>query len=113
MQPPFIPIPDANTLTQVFTATEQGPVVLFKHDPYCGMSLAAFRALAGIAGPVYVVDVARQRELSASIAECTGVQHASPQVLVLRGGGAVWTASHRAITAAAVAQALQEPTAAR
>jgi hypothetical protein len=56
--------------------------------------------------PVYLVDVAQQQDLSRRIAEQTGVRHQSPQVLVLRQGEAVWSASHRAITAAAVIAAL-------
>lgn len=59
-------------------------------------------------GPVSLVDVARQRDLARRIAEQTGIRHESPQVLVLRDGVAVWSASHRAITAAAVAAALQQ-----
>jgi bacillithiol system protein YtxJ len=35
-------------------------------------------------------------------------RHESPQVIVLRQGRAIWSASHDAITAQAVATALQE-----
>ena len=112
MQTPFLPIPDQAILSQLLSASEQAPVVLLKHDPFCGISLAAVRALATVPAPVHVVDVARQHELSDRLAERTGVRHESPQVLVLRGGAAAWSASHRAITAEAVQQALQAQTAA-
>jgi bacillithiol system protein YtxJ len=81
-------------------------VVLFQHDPYCGTSRAAYREMSQVPEPVYLVDVAQQQDLSRRIAEQTGVRHQSPQVLVLRQGEAVWSASHRAITAAAVIAAL-------
>ena len=96
-------------LTQLLSASEQAPVVLLKHDPFCGISLAAVRALATVPAPVHVVDVARQHELSDRLAERTGVRHESPQVLVLRGGAVVWSASHRAITAGVCLKAVPEP----
>jgi bacillithiol system protein YtxJ len=48
--------------------------------------------------PVYLVSVRRSREVARHIAERTGIQHESPQVLVLRRGDVVATASHDAIT---------------
>jgi bacillithiol system protein YtxJ len=109
MPSPFLPIADAAALEAQFSASHAGPVVLFQHDPWCGVSAAAHQAMATLPWPVVLVDVARQPMLSRTIAERTGVQHESPQVLVLRDGVAVWSASHRAITAQAVAAALQQP----
>jgi bacillithiol system protein YtxJ len=48
------------------------------------------------------VNVSRDRAVSRAIEARTGVRHESPQALVLRGGQAVWDASHFAITAEAV-----------
>jgi len=109
MTSPFLPIADAAALEAQFGASHTTPVVLFQHDPWCGVSTAAYQAMATLPGPVVLVDVARQPGLSRPIAERTGVQHESPQVLVLHKGVAVWSASHRAITAEAVAAALQPP----
>jgi bacillithiol system protein YtxJ len=105
----FSPVADSAALEAQFDASHTRPVVLYLHDPWCGISSAAHQALATLPWPVALVDVARQPALSRTIAERTGVRHESPQVLVLRGGVAVWSASHRAITAAAVAAALQQP----
>ena len=52
------------------------------------------------------MDVRRHHALGQAVAARTGVRHESPQVLLLAGGGAVWSASHRGVTAAAVAAAL-------
>lgn len=83
--------------------------VLFKHSTRCPLSARA-RAeltLAKVAGvPLALVDVVAQRETSAALAERTAVPHASPQVLVLRGGRVVWHASHGGVTAAAVEAAV-------
>lgn len=48
------------------------------------------------------------RELSAEIENRLGVDHQSPQVIVLRNGQVVWNASHFKITADAVAEAVRE-----
>lgn len=111
MQTPFLPVPDAEALEQLVAASHDAPVVLFQHDPFCGTSAAAYREMATLTEPVHLVDAARQPELSRRIALRTGVRHESPQVLVLRDGAAVWSASHRAITADAVMRALREHTA--
>ena len=82
--------------------------VLLKHGALCAVSagardeLAAFRAEHPHT-PVYAVEVTTRRELSDYLAERLGVPHESPQALVLRQGEVVWHASHRAITAQALA----------
>ncbi len=50
------------------------------------------------------VHVREDRPLSLAVAESTGVEHQSPQVICLRGGRASWHASHHAITARALAE---------
>ena len=84
------------------------PVVLFKHDPYCGISSAAHDRVARLDREVALVDVADQKPLSMRVARETGVRHESPQVLVLRDGKAVWSASHWSITAAAIERAVKQ-----
>ncbi len=109
---PFIPVPDAETLAQLFTASSDTPVVLFQHDPFCGGSAIAYRELARLSDEIPFIDVARSQPLSRAVAERTGIRHESPQVLVLRDGHAVWSASHSAITADAVSSAIRDGTAA-
>lgn len=89
------------------------PVVIFKHSTTCPISAAAhlqFRqaVAAGdlVGASVGLVRVIEERPLSLAIAEQFGVQHQSPQALVLRGGRAVWSASHRDITRQALKAAL-------
>lgn len=109
MPTPFLPVPDEHALEQLVARSHAEPMLLFKHDPFCGISAAAHREMATVDGGVHVVDVARQHGLSRLLTLRAGVRHESPQVLLLRGGTAVWSASHRAITADAVARALREP----
>ena len=53
----------------------------------------------------YEVLVREDRALSLAVAERTGVRHESPQAILLDGGRPIWHASHRDVTAAAVAEA--------
>jgi bacillithiol system protein YtxJ len=78
-------------------------VVLFKHSTACPVSWAAhaqvnrFR-LSHPDIPVHLVDVIRERPTSKQIAELTDVWHESPQIIVVRRGKAVASASHGEIT---------------
>ena len=83
--------------------------VLYKHSPTCGASLLAFKEVRRFAAghpamPVYMIDVIEGADLAAQAAERLGVTHESPQVIVLDHGTPVWNASHRRVTAAALAK---------
>jgi len=54
-----------------------------------------------------LVDVSRQQPISQALAARTGVRHESPQVLLLTGGRAIWSASHDEITRASIAHAAE------
>lgn len=88
-------------------------VLLFKHSTTCPISASAYRRVAawlgeaGAAAPaVYLVKVIESRALSNEIAARLGVRHESPQVILVRGGQAVWHASHGGIDGAAIQRAL-------
>jgi len=77
--------------------------VLFKHSRSCPVSWMASRQVhqfqeANPSVPVYTVTVQEDRALSAQIAAETGIQHESPQVIILRNGKVVATASHEGVT---------------
>ena len=99
----FVPVPDLAALDDWFPRS--GIVVLFLHAPRCWISRLAYRHVARLGGGVALVDVARDHDVKRAIEERTGVRHASPQAIVLHGGRVVWSASHFAITAAAVRRA--------
>jgi bacillithiol system protein YtxJ len=107
MDQPFSPVEEVTAFDQLLERSQDGPVVLFKHDLSCPISAAAHRELAQLDAPVYLIDVGRQ-DLSQAVAERTGVEHESPQVIVARNGEAVWDASHYDITVDAVEQATRE-----
>ncbi len=106
MDGPFTPLTVPEEVEQLVAQSAQHPVIMFKHDTSCHISRAAYGEMQQITQDVAIIDVAREKDLSHDIAERVGVQHASPQVLVIRDGHAVWSASQYDITHDAVAQAV-------
>jgi len=82
------------------------PVVIFKHSTTCPISADAYEEMARFTGEVALIEVQNTRELSKEIEARTGVDHESPQVIILRNGKAVWHASHWKIRSDAVRDAL-------
>jgi bacillithiol system protein YtxJ len=90
---------------------DQGPTVIYKHSPFCGISARADREVEGFVRrhpdvEVHSVDVVHQRPLSDAIARLLGVTHSSPQVIVVEHGHAVWNESHYGITVEALEEQL-------
>ncbi len=112
------PIADLGELDEILARSRRRPVWVFKHSLTCGVSSRARRAYeAFVAGRAadgdpgaefLLLEVQRARPLSHGLAAATGVIHQSPQVLLLRGGRAVWSSSHFRITEAALAEAAAE-----
>jgi bacillithiol system protein YtxJ len=78
--------------------------LLYKHSSRCGVSLVASEEVESFARqqpglPVYQLDVLRQRQLSQDLARTLQIEHASPQVILLRGADPVWHTSHQRIRA--------------
>jgi len=93
------------------------PVFLFKHSTRCPISAAAHDAVtryidkAGATGPAFhLVKVIESRPLSNAVAEALGVEHKSPQLILIRNGQAVWSASHYGINAENIAGAIKQHT---
>ena len=111
--PDYRLVAETSELERLIEASRQAPLWIFKHSLTCPVSSRAFgeyrRFLAERPegdGAVYaVVEIQNARDVSAAIAERTGVRHESPQALLLRGGEVAWHASHWSIRAEALAAA--------
>ena len=82
--------------------------MVFKHSTTCPISAAAYQEMAQFDGEVALVEVQSARALSREIENRTGLAHESPQVIILRNGKVVWSASHWKVKADAVAEAVRE-----
>ncbi len=92
---------------EILQTSQQRPVFLFKHSTSCFTSSYAWRIFQKFAASEarpehWRVLVLEQRALSQHLARQTGVQHESPQVLLLHEGKVVWHDSHEGITANAL-----------
>jgi bacillithiol system protein YtxJ len=90
----FDQVLDGAKLDELFSKSNQGPVVIFKHSNTCPISSGVYQIMQGVSIPVSIVVVQQARAISNEIEKRTGVRHESPQVIILRNGQAVWTASH-------------------
>jgi bacillithiol system protein YtxJ len=80
-------------------ALGQDTAILFKHSTRCPISAAARAEMERYLelnpdAPVYTVDVNDASETSRYLAEKTGIEHQSPQVIIARGGQPEWHANH-------------------
>jgi len=87
------------------------PVFLYKHSTRCSISASRWQVFQGFADRESHVDchrlmVIEDRSLSMHVAQATGVEHQSPQVILLHKGKAVWHASHWSITEEEMSAAL-------
>ena len=85
-------------------ASSEKPVFVFKHSTACPISGAAHSRVTeydnntdGKGADIYVVNVIEARPVSNQIAEDLGVQHQSPQVILVKDKAAVWSASHHGV----------------
>ena len=90
-------------LEKAISASDLGTVVLFKHSTRCSVSRMAIKmfeegwdnSLNTVSA--YYLDLLEYRPVSIAMVEKLGVEHQSPQMLVLRKGQVVHHANHHAI----------------
>lgn len=89
-------------LDSIFEKSYQKPQLLFKHSTRCSISsMALNRMNKGLSKmkdfDIHYLDLIAHRDVSNAIASKTAVEHQSPQVIVLKEGKAVYSATHHAI----------------
>jgi hypothetical protein len=132
MHPALKPLSGMDELDRALAASDERPLLLFKHSFTCGISAEALDELIAHLHDVAsrtrrddpvpagrsasddrpmdanyaMVTVQTHRELSNAVARKLGVRHETPQALLIREGRVVWSASHFRVTAQAVGAAL-------
>ncbi|WP_103027312.1 bacillithiol system redox-active protein YtxJ [Salinibacter altiplanensis] len=108
---PFRPLSTDASWAEAQSASEDRPVLVFKHSSACPVSAKADKQLHALAEdsalPVYKIVVQDSRALSDEIAEALDVRHETPQAIVLDDETPVFEASHFDVTADAVREAVQ------
>ena len=90
-------------LSSIVEASHAKPQLIFKHSTRCGISAGAKRRLdAGTEQlaehlDLHYLDLISHRDVSNEIASRFSVRHESPQVLLVKDGKCIYTASHSQI----------------
>ena len=101
-------------LDDALALSDEKPVFLFKHSTRCPISTFAqreyFKHLESADRELVhytFLDLIAHRDVSNEIASRTQVEHQSPQAILVVNGKAVWSDTHTAITADALAAAVE------
>jgi bacillithiol system protein YtxJ len=109
----FRPLTSASAWADAQDASEDAPVLVFKHSSACPVSAQAQDELEELAEdtelPVYRVVVQESRSVSDAIEADLDVRHETPQAILLRDRRPVFDASHFDVTAEAIRDALSTP----
>lgn len=99
-----IPWEDLNSIEQLDQLNElsvQQPVLIFKHSTRCSISfMAKSRFETNFEETnmsIWLLDLIKHRDVSNKIAEVYGIQHESPQVLLIKDGKCIYSTSHNGI----------------
>jgi bacillithiol system protein YtxJ len=107
MTQPIQILKSVDELDAVTGASQNGPVLLFKHSVTCPISARAQEQFVGISGvPRYALVVQYADKVSGAVAEKFGVEHASPQLLIIEKGEVSHTLTHSQIKAEAIGEHL-------
>ncbi|TLP81301.1 bacillithiol system redox-active protein YtxJ [Maribacter sp. ACAM166] len=100
---PWISLSSIEQLEEIKEESGKRPQVIFKHSTTCGisrMALNMFKSGYGLEeGQMnfYFLDLRAHRDVSNAVASEFGIQHQSPQLLILKNGLVVMQESHGAI----------------
>ena len=91
----------------------QQTYLLFKHSTTCPISAGAHHVIESFVKqyptfPVLMVKVIESRPLSLHLADHFAIEHASPQVILVKNGEAVFSTSHNRITGVNIEEAMQQ-----
>jgi len=101
----WIPLTELSQLKDILQLSQTKPCLIFKHSTRCSISSMALNRLERAADESfnelnsYLLDLISYREISNAIADELSVEHQSPQIITIVKGKVVLHASHNAISA--------------
>jgi bacillithiol system protein YtxJ len=95
---------DLGELDEIITLSNDKPIAIFKHSTRCSVSRMALKQFENefdFSDKVtpYFLDLIAYRSISNEISNRFGVQHQSPQLILIKDGKAVYNVSHSDIDA--------------
>ena len=100
----WVQLTHLDQLDDIIHLSNEKPAVIFKHSTRCSisrMALKQFESEFDLTDKItpYFLDLLEHRPISNEIANLFGVQHQSPQTIVIKAGKAIHDASHSDIDA--------------
>lgn len=91
-------------LQEILEKSKEKPQVIFKHSTRCSISKTVWNRMERAQelpseADYYYLDLIANREISNQIADVLGVQHESPQAIIVKDAKAAYDADHFDITA--------------
>jgi bacillithiol system protein YtxJ len=108
----WLPLEESRQIDEIKALSADTPCVIFKHSTRCSISsLAQHRlenkwAFGENTLVPYFLDLINYRHVSESVAEAFGLQHESPQLLLIQDGHCTYHASHLDISVPELSAAL-------
>ncbi len=92
-------------LEEIKATSAEKPVVIFKHSTSCSISSMALSRLERAwdeqemsKADAYYLDLLAHRDISTAVAAEFGIDHQSPQLLIIKNGACVYDNSHMGIS---------------
>jgi bacillithiol system protein YtxJ len=104
---------DTADLKEIKEASYSKLQLIYKHSTRCATSYFALKNLQNFPKDTfdeintYLVDVIGQRDLSGEISKYFNVRHESPQVIILKNGEVIWSASHGHVRTELILEAIK------
>lgn len=112
MNPSWITLTGEKELEEAINQSYQHPVVIFKHSTRCEISRMALRRLERnwdfkeTPITLYYLDLLAYKDISNRVAEISGIQHESPQIILYLMGKPIFHTSHSGISTEVLKQQL-------
>jgi bacillithiol system protein YtxJ len=95
---------DLGQLDEIMALSKDKPVAIFKHSTRCSVSRMALKQFENEFDfpdkvTAYFLDLIAYRDVSNEIMNRFGVQHQSPQLILIKNGKAIYSATHSDIDA--------------
>lgn len=101
------------SLEEIIKQSSEHPILIFKHSTRCSISGMALNRLErnwknelSENSDAYLLDLIQYREISNAVSSKFGVEHQSPQVLIIKDGKCVYHNSHMGISYQEISQYL-------
>lgn len=109
---PWIELISTEQLKTAIANSNSKPIVLFKHSTRCSISSMAKSRfennwdIENNHADLYYLDLIAHRDISNEITNITGVEHQSPQAIVIKDKKVIYEASHSTIDAKSIKEIL-------